>query len=87
MLCSAPLTSYDATKGMTYGAFLAGAGSVILGVNRAVPYSQYYVGAGLSGAAFDYYCRGSNGFMLDNRLAQEVVAAMLAAYGTTMFLR
>jgi hypothetical protein len=70
---------------MTYGALLAGAGSVVLGINSALHYPQYFLGAGHSGAAVEYYCRGDS-FQMDNRLAQEVVAAMISGYVTAMYL-
>jgi hypothetical protein len=38
MLCSTPFAGYDATKGMTTGAILSGAGAAMLGLNRMVPY-------------------------------------------------
>jgi len=81
-LCKTPLASMDYTKGMTYGSILAGAAMAYSGYNRMFPMPQYYTGCMAAGAALDYYCRGE-AFALDNRLAQEVVAAAVAGYAVT----
>jgi hypothetical protein len=85
MLCSTPFAGYDATKGMTTGAILSGAGAAVLGLNSMVPYGQFFTGSMLAGAAFDYYCR-KDSFGADTRLAQEMLAAAAAGYLVLMVL-
>jgi hypothetical protein len=83
-LCKTPLASMDYTKGMTYGSLLAGAAMAYSGCMYRFPMPQYYTGCMAAGAAFDYYCRGE-AFALDNRLAQEMVAAAVAGYVVTAY--
>lgn len=83
-LCKTPLASMDYTKGMTYGSLLAGAAMAYSGYMYRFPMPQYYTGCMAAGAAFDYYCRGE-AFALDNRLAQEMVAAAVAGYVVTAY--
>ena len=83
-LCTTPMSTMDYTKGMTYGALLAGSATAYFGYNSLFPMPQYFTGCMVAGAAFDYYCRGKDGFAVDNRLAQEMVAAAVAGYATKM---